>query len=141
MSAGTAAKSDEMKKLLFSALFSLCGLWIILSSTGCVAVAVGAGAAVGTAYVMGEYEMTVYADYRRIEKAIKGAAKEMNFSFVEGEGDAISGRYSFKAVGGDTIKVRYKTLTDESYRVAIRVGSMGDQAVSQRMDQAIQRRL
>lgn len=109
--------------------------------TGCVAVVAGGAAMGGAVYVMGDLTVPVMATPEQLEQAIKKGAQDLGLKFISGYGNASEGSYLFRNVGDDKITVRYKPKSPVYYNMSIRFGTFGNEEVSARLNQKIQKYL
>ena len=111
--------------------------------TGCVAIVAGVGGAAigGTAYAMGDLAVLVDASPEHLERAIKKGGRDMDLQYIHGSGDVRSGSYLFRDTNDQKITVTDKTMSPVYYELSIRVGTFGDEAMSQSLNQAIQKHL
>lgn len=123
---------------LLSALIISLFSW---QTTGCVAVVAGGVAAGGTAYMLGDLKVHVEAAPKRLRSAIVAAGKDLGLNQVSGAGDELTGKYIFRNAKDQKILVSYEAETMTLIKLSIRVGNFGDEAMSRRIDQAIQKRL
>jgi uncharacterized lipoprotein len=123
-------------------VLSLVGILSIvaLALSGCVAAAltgVAAGAGVGTAaYVNGEHLQVHRASLDRTWNATLAALKQMNMRVETDTKDAAGGTITAKRADGTDIKITEEPA-DKNTRVKIRVGTFGDQKVSESIQQRI----
>ncbi len=115
-------------------------LGITLMLSGCVAAAVTgavAGAGVGTAaYLNGESSQVHRASLDRTWNATLAALKQMNMRVETDTKDASGGTITAKRADGTDIKITAEPV-ERSTRVKIRVGTFGDQKVSEAIQQRI----
>lgn len=131
----------HMKVRLIS-LFSACVISVSsFYTTGCVALAVGGAAVGGTAYVLGDLKVQVDASPKAVRSAIVAAGKDLGLNSVSGAGDELTGKYVFRNAKDQKIVISYEAQTPKVCDISIRVGNFGDEALSRRIDQAIQKRL
>lgn len=97
--------------------------------TGCVAVAVGAGAG-AVAYIRGELSGDVAYGMKRTLAASNEAVQELGFAKVSERSDALTGTIVARTADDKKVEIRLERLTDTTTKVKIRVGVFGDQAIS-----------
>lgn len=111
---------------------SLCLLFIsvglTVSSSGCLAVAVGAGAAGTVAYLAGDLEAEEPYAVEHAYAATRAAVEELGLKMIEGETgrDALAARVVARDSADKKIEVRLKAVTKNSTKLSIRVGTFGD---------------
>ena len=114
--------------------------------TGCVTLlAGGAAAAAGTAgavaYVRGEYRGTLEASFERSSAALLEAARL--FMLKQTAHRPVSGgeRYTFRDFQDTKVAVTLKSLAPNTTQMYVRIGVFGDRDYSQRVFDAVRRRL
>lgn len=110
---------------------------------GCVAVAVGAAAGVGTyVYVSGRLETLLEAPIDRVWLATRGAiADDLGLRVEKAEQDAMKGELRAKQADGTTVRVNLERKGDNLTEVRIRVGTFGNEAQSRMILDRIEKRL
>jgi len=102
---------------------------------GCAAVVVGgvaAGGAVGGyAYVNGEMQTTLDASMDRSWNASQAAMKDLQFPIKAREKDAVQAKLTASTAAGKSVVVKLKRLSDATTDVRIRVGTFGNESLSQ----------
>lgn len=132
-----------MKKLIRISFVFVLILGANFQFSGCVAIVAGGAAAAvgGTAYVMGDLQVPVEARPEQLERAIKAGGRDFGLQFINGSGGSVSGKYLFRDAADHKITVSYRTKSPVYYEMSIRVGTFGDEAISYRLNQAIQKHL
>jgi hypothetical protein len=127
----------------FKALFPCAAAIIVLSLlTGCAAVIVGGAAGAGTyAYISGELKVSENASLDRCWSATQGAMKDLEFTVTTSKKDALQGQVVAKTAADQKVEIRLTKTTDALTEIRIRVGTFGDQAMSQLIVQKIEKRL
>lgn len=109
----------------------LIGGVVMTSQTGCL-VAAAAGAAAGTvAYVSGDLEATLDAKPDAVIEATRLAAKDLGFNVEYANGSSIDGQAKLRTGADKEIFIKTRALGDKSSKINIRVGTFGDETVSQ----------
>ncbi len=106
----------------------------LLLSSGCFLFAVAAvgGAAAGTvAYVDGKLEVSLGYSYDAVVTASNRAISQLQFAQPEERKDALSDTLTTHDAKGDSIEVVVTKVGDNLTKVDIRVGTFGDQPMSQ----------
>jgi hypothetical protein len=119
-----------MKSLLRHFLVSLSLVLAAGGLGGCVAVAVGAGAAGAVAYLRGELQSSVSEDVEDVILATAKAIEQLKFSQVEARKDALSGVFEARNARNDKIVITIDRQAEGLTRLRIRVGLIGNEAVS-----------
>lgn len=129
-----------MKRQIFlSLLVGTCAL-----TTGCVALWVGAGAALGVgavAYVRGELESDVDATLLKTYYATIQAMEDLEFRRVGNAKDADTAWVKARTAGDRLVTVRLERVTTGKTHVRIRVETWGDERLSQKVLDHIRARL
>lgn len=122
-------KTKFSKRL--GALLPLGLLLVVLSATaGCVAVAAGAGAGAAVAYVRGQLETTVAADYESTVAATNRAIQQLQFAKVSERKDALTDIIIARNAADKKIEIRLDNAARELTKVRIRVGIFGNEPLS-----------
>ena len=111
---------------------------------GCAAVLVGGGLAAGAGaitYVRGDLEMTVDHRIELVYRAAQQSLDDLEIKTIEAEKDALSARLVGR--GSENKKVTIKIASTQGYRsqLSVRVGTFGDQTMSQIIWDRIQENL
>lgn len=135
------ATYSVMRQIILSTLTSVFLLGILLSSSGCVAILAGGAAGGGTAYALGDLEVTLSATAKQAQVAIQRGASDLGLRKISGSGDELEGKYVFRTAADKKVTVSYGALSPGMVELEIRVGTFGDEGFSQRIYDAIQKRL
>jgi uncharacterized protein YwlG (UPF0340 family) len=103
---------------------------------GCVLVAVGAGAgaaAGGVAYYMGELRSTERATPPEIVAATKTALGNLYVSVISSSSDELSGEVLGRTSSDEKVQISVEYKSDGLSQVGIRVGTFGDEDMSRRI--------
>lgn len=135
-----------MKKIkkLFGLISWLLTVTAVVCCTGCVVVAVGAGAAAGAAtyaYVSGELRSIEQAELQRAVRAGTGAVEALQFKLVSTRSDALYGEINAVTAANKKVVIRLKRIGDNATEVRIRVGTFGDRAISVAILERLRQRL
>lgn len=131
-------KSLKTRLLLALTLAGL--LSVALVQTGCLVVGAGAGA--GTvAYIRGELNSPLEVSLDRSIGATKRAIDELKFHQISEASDALTAEFKVRNAQDDSIRISLKRQTDTLTTVSIRVGTFGDQELSQVILETIKRNL
>lgn len=125
-----------MKKLTYFFRTLAAGLLAanLLLSSGCflfAVAAVGAGAAGTVAYVDGKLEASLGYSFESVAAASNRAISQLQFAQPEERKDALSDTLTTHDAKGDSIEVIVTKVGDSLTKVDIRVGTFGDQQMSQ----------
>lgn len=112
-------------------------VWLALMSAiaaGCAVVVVGGAAAAGVgtyAYVNGECKATEAASLDRTWTATLAAMKALEFPVTSQTKDALQAELTARNASDKKITVKLKKLSDSVTEIRIRVGTFGDEVISQ----------
>lgn len=116
---------------LRSLVFALCAICGLLLAGGCAHVREATSDAV--AWVRGALQTTVDYSIEDTVAATSKALKKLQFAEIASRADALAGVVTAKTALGEKIEITLTSLTPAATRVDIRVGTFGDEAVSQRI--------
>lgn len=130
-----------MRLRLVYLLLLLAGL--AMSSGGCLAVAVGAGAAGTVAYMRGDLEAQEPYNIDQTYAATREAVEELGLHVIESETgrDAMTARVTARDSSDKKVQVRLNAVTSNATKLSIRVGTFGDDSKTQRIYATIQEHL
>jgi hypothetical protein len=109
----------------------------LLPLGGCVAVIAGGTAAGGTLYATGDLQSTLDAPPGRVRAAIATATTALELRSISQEADQLTGRYIYRTGDDTRITIKYRSVSDNATELSIRVGTFGDEALSQKILAAI----
>lgn len=101
---------------------------LMMGTSGCLAIAVGAGAAGTVAYMTGDMDTEEPYSIEETYVASRQAADKLDLNVIEGESgkDALSARVVARDVADKRISIRLKAINSSSTKLSIRVGTFGD---------------
>lgn len=100
-------------------------------TAGCFAVAAGAAAGAATvAYVRGELSASISRNIDDVDRATNRAAEQLGFARINESSDALARVITLRTAEDKKIEVRLNRTTDHLTSVKIRVGLLGDEAIS-----------
>ena len=109
-------------------------------SSGCVLVAVGAGA--GTvAYVRGDLQATLDASVSASTRAVDRAIEDRKFAKISEHQDALSAEVIARTALDKKVTIFVQRKADNVTEVRIRIGAFGDQELSVEILEKIKARL
>lgn len=115
---------------------------LLLASSGCVPLVIGAAAGVGGyAWVKGELVHEVAAPAEKLHRAISRAMRDLKLAVYEDKGDRLSAKITAKFADGTDVNINVEAKTERSSTVKIRVGLLGDKEKSEMIFSAIKKRL
>jgi len=99
------------------------------SSSGCILLAVGAGAAGTVAYAEGDLEAEENQNIDQVYAAARKAAEDLKLYVITGEGgkDALSAKIVARDAADKEITIKLKTVAQDVTEVSIRVGTFGSE--------------
>jgi len=102
---------------------------LTMSSSGCLLLAVGAGAAGTVAYAEGDLEAEEHHNIDQVYAATKKAAEDLNLHVITGEGgkDELSATLVARDAADKHITIKLQTVAQDVTKVSIRVGTFGSQ--------------
>jgi hypothetical protein len=100
------------------------------SLTGCVAVVAGAAGAGTVAWVRGELEATLDANYEKAATAANLAIEQLQFAKISEKKDALTAILIARTAEDKKVEIKVIKIGDQSAKVQIRVGVFGDEALS-----------
>lgn len=130
-----------MKHRLTAIAGVLCLGLASLGMTGCLAVAAAGAAGTGVAYARGDLEVTVDATPQQVVAAADRAFAELNLAPVSSAASSLDGTAIARTADDEKITVKVKTLTKETSKLSVRVGTFGDDAVAERVIESIRANL
>lgn len=110
---------------------------------GCLAVAVGAGAAGTVAYMRGDLEAEESYNIDQTYAAARAAVDQLGLKVIEGETDkdALSAHIVARDSADKKVEVRLKAITPSTTKLSIRVGTFGDDTKTHRIYNTIREKL
>lgn len=117
----------------FGLVFLLTGL--ATCTSGCLAVAVGAGAAGTVAYMKGDLEAEEPYDIEKTYAAARTAVEELKLKIIESQtgADALSARVVARDSSDKKVEVRLKAITSNTTKLSVRVGTFGNDGKERRI--------
>ena len=107
-------------------LAALIGAAVIGVTSGCLAVAAGAGAGATVAYVRGDLDTTLSATLDRSDFAANEAIKQLQFAKISENRDALQIVIVARNAADKKIELHLQRLADDATKLKIRVGTFGD---------------
>ena len=110
---------------------------LAVAGAGCAAIVVGgavAAAGVGTyAYVNGEMKGTEAVSMDQAWSASQAAMKDLEFPILNKAKDALEAELTARTATDKRVVIKLKRVTDTATEIRIRVGTWGDEAMSQKI--------
>ena len=116
----------------------------LLSTSGCFLLVVGAvaGATAATVvYVNGELDATYGYSYDKVVVATRKAINQLGYAKPMERIDQITATFTTHNAAGNIVTITVTKTSDTATKVAIRVGTMGDQLVSSQINDKIKSNL
>ena len=101
------------------------------TTSGCFAVAAGAGAGAAVAYMRGDLDTTLNAGFEKSVQAANSAIIQLQFAKVSENKDALQAIIIARNAADKKIELRLDKLADDATKLKIRVGTFGDDALTQ----------
>ena len=98
----------------------------LATTSGCLAVAAGAGAGATVAYVRGDLDTTLSVSLDRSARAVNKAIDELKFAKVSESKDALQSIIIARNAADKKIELHLDRLADDATKLKIRVGTFGD---------------
>ena len=102
---------------------------------GCVAVAVGLGAAGTVAYIRGDLESVESKNIEVVYSAALQTAEDLELKVVSKSKDALSGVVVAYDAENKKVQIKMTATTEHNTKLSIRVGTFGNEAKSHRIYQ------
>lgn len=115
--------------------FVLAGTAVFIG--GCVAAAVGAGAAGTVAYIRGDLEAVESEDIHTVYAATKKAVGQIGLSVTRDSKDALSAVIVGRDAQDKKITIKLKATAEKATKLSIRVGIFGSETKSRLIHQKI----
>lgn len=113
----------------------------IIASGGCLAVAAAAGTGLGVAYVKGDLEAVVEATPRKFVAEAEAALESMGIRVLAANANDVEGTVNARTADDKKIMIKVSKQTDATSTVSIRVGTFGDEVMSQAIYEKIKANL
>ena len=123
---------DSKKSSLVLRAVTVAGLTAMaVLQSGCLLVAAGAVAGAGTAvYVRGELEASLRNGFESVGRAANRAIDQLQFKKMSETRDSLTVVIKAHTADATTVEIKIVRVTDVLTKVVIRVGVLGDQALS-----------
>lgn len=100
-------------------------------TSGCLAVAAGAGAGATVAYMRGDLDTTLDAGFAKSVRAAENALTDLKFARISQNQDALQATLIYRNAADKKIELYLAKNTDAATTLKIRVGTFGDAALQQ----------
>lgn len=98
----------------------------LMFTSGCVAVAAGAGAGAAVAYVRGDLDATLKANYDKSVHAVEKAIDQLKLAKISEEKNALKAVIITRNAADVKIEMHIERLADDATKLKIRVGTFGN---------------
>jgi hypothetical protein len=114
---------------------------LLLPLGGCAVAVVGAAAGAAYVWVNGELKGSLPAELPKVDKATRAALTDLELVGVEGRVDRLKGKITARMADGTRVEIRLKAIDFKSTSIRIRVGTLGDKAISEQILRHIEKEL
>ncbi|MDA8091992.1 MAG: DUF3568 family protein [Actinomycetota bacterium] len=105
-----------------------------LGASGCVALVVGGAAgAAGTVWYEGALVDTISKPVPVVQNAMLAGLKDLHITVNDAKSDSLEGHIYARLANGDKVAMKLEAVNDNTTKLALRVGLMGDKAMSERI--------
>jgi len=117
-------------KIPLKTWFLLAAAAATVALTGCVAIVAGAAGAGTVAYIRGELDAPLNASYPQAVTAVDRAIQQLEFARISDRQDALTAIFVARTAEDKKITIKVTKVADQTSKVAIRVGWLGDESLS-----------
>lgn len=135
----SSSSRSALLRLRVLAAASLLGAAVFTS--GCVAIAAAGAATAGVVWVRGALETHVERDLTRVHRATQEAMKELEFPIFTDRKSGVDAEVVARTALDKKITVVLRQVTPNTTKITIRVGLVGDEAMSNTILERIRARL
>ncbi|NOZ78871.1 MAG: DUF3568 family protein [Acidobacteria bacterium] len=114
---------------------------VLVPLGGCAIAAVGAAAGATYAWINGELKSTLNAPLPQVVTATKAALTDLELVGIETRTDKLQGKITAQMADGARVVIQVKAIDFKVTEIRIRVGRIGDKAVSEQIYRHIKRQL
>ena len=129
-----------MSTALRRSVFALALAAVPFVASGCL-VAAAAGGAAGYAWFRGEFQANVDAGPKAATNAAEKGLRDLDIKEIKASSTDIDGRVTGRTALDKEVVITIKRISEETSSVAIRVGTFGDEALSQKIYEKLKARL
>jgi hypothetical protein len=113
-----------------------------LQLVGCAALLVGGAVGAGSVvYIKGQLKEDMAVSVRRVHDATIPALKELGLPIIEDNHDRLSASMKSRTADGSDVWIAVESVTQDSSKITVRVGLIGDERKSRQILDAIHRHL
>lgn len=117
------------------------GCAVLTVTSGCLAVAAGAGAGATVAYVRGDLDTTLGANLDRSDFAANEAITQLQFAKISEKKDALQVVIIARNAADKKIELHLERLAEDATNLKIRVGTFGDDSLQTTILEKVKRNL
>jgi hypothetical protein len=121
--------NSKLPSRLVALVCATAALVTLAGTSGCLAVAAGAGAGATVAYVRGDLDTTLSANLDRSTAAVNKAIEQLQFAKVSENKDALQAVIIARNASDKKIELHLNKLAEDATKLKIRVGTFGDDAL------------
>lgn len=121
--------NPKNRSCFIAILAAAAALFTLASTSGCLAVAAGAGAGATVAYVRGDLDTTLSANLDRSDEAVNRALMQLQFAKISEKKDALQAIVIARNAADKKIELHLQRLADDATKLKIRVGTFGDDSL------------
>lgn len=122
--------SNTAKRSCFALGLSIATLALASLLSGCMVVAAGAAGAGAVAYVRGELESNIARNIDDVYRATQRTVQELEFARISEQKSAVDAVVVSRTALDKKIEIKLQRTSAELTKVRIRVGLIGDEALS-----------
>jgi len=100
-----------------------------LATSGCFALALGAGTGATVAYVRGDLDATLNGGFEKSVRAVNKAIEQLQFAKISESKDTLQATLIARNGADKKIEFYVAKLADDATKLKIRVGTFGDDAL------------
>lgn len=104
-------------------------LTVLTTTSGCLALAAGAGAGAAVAYVRGDLDVTLNANFDKSARAASKALVGLKYVKISDNRDALQATLIYRNASDQKIELYLEKLTDDATKLKIRVGTFGEESL------------
>jgi len=117
---------QSARRLPLILLLALLGLPL----TGCVAVVAGAAGAGTVAWIQGRLDSVIDARFETVKGAAGAAISDLRLSKISEKQDGLTAVFVARTADDTRVEIKVAKIAEKATKVEIRVGLMGDKALS-----------
>ncbi len=110
---------------------------IALFNHGCVAAAIGVGAAGTVAYARGDLEVVESYSLDKVYEATETALDELELNVISKSKDALTATINARDAQDQKVTITLKKIAEQTTKISVRIGTFGDETKSRLIYQKI----